>query len=43
LHRHTYAEYAALETVSTEKHEFLDGRIYAMAGDSEEHSALAGG
>jgi Uma2 family endonuclease len=41
LHRYTYAEYAALETVSPEKHEFLDGEIYAMAGGSEEHSALA--
>src|SRR5438128_2426122 len=26
---------------STSKHEFLDGEIYAMAGGSEEHSALA--
>jgi Uma2 family endonuclease len=31
----------ALETVSTGKHEFLDGEIYAMACGSEEHSALA--
>jgi Uma2 family endonuclease len=41
LHRHTYAEYAALEMVSEEKHEFLDGEIYAMAGGSAEHAALA--
>jgi Uma2 family endonuclease len=27
--------------VSSSKHEFLDGEIYAMAGGSEEHSALA--
>ncbi len=41
LHRYTYAEYAALEQSSPTKHEFLDGEIYAMAGGSEEHSALA--
>ena len=41
LHRYTYADYVALEMVSAEKHEFLDGEIYAMAGRSEEHSALA--
>jgi len=40
-HRYTYAEYVALEMISAEKHEFLDGEIYAMAGGSEEHSALA--
>lgn len=41
LHRYTYADYVALELDSTSKHEFLDGEIYAMAGGSEEHSALA--
>ncbi len=41
LHRYTYAEYVALERESPTKHEFLDGEIYAMAGGSEEHSALA--
>lgn len=41
LHRYTYADYVALEEESTTKHEFLDGEIYAMAGGSEEHSALA--
>jgi Uma2 family endonuclease len=41
LHRYTYADYVALEMISTGKHEFLDGEIYAMAGRSEEHSALA--
>jgi Uma2 family endonuclease len=40
-HRYTYADYVALEMISAEKHEFLDGEIYAMAGGSEEHSALA--
>lgn len=41
LHRYTYADYVALESDSPTKHEFLDGEIYAMAGGSEEHSALA--
>jgi Uma2 family endonuclease len=41
LHRYTYADYVALEMESPTKHEFLDGEIYAMAGGSEEHSALA--
>jgi Uma2 family endonuclease len=40
-HRYTYADYVALELGSPTKHEFLDGEIYAMAGGSEEHSALA--
>jgi Uma2 family endonuclease len=40
-HRYTYADYVALEMISADKHEFLDGEIYAMAGGSEEHSALA--
>jgi Uma2 family endonuclease len=40
LHRYTYADYVALEQTSTTKHEFLGGEIYAMAGGSEEHSAL---
>ena len=41
LHRYTYAEYVALEASSPTKHEFFDGEIYAMAGGSEDHSALA--
>jgi Uma2 family endonuclease len=41
LHRYTYADYVALERQSPTKHEYLDGEIYAMAGGSEEHSALA--
>jgi Uma2 family endonuclease len=40
-HRYTYADYVALELDSPTKHEFLGGEIYAMAGGSEEHSALA--
>jgi Uma2 family endonuclease len=41
LHRYTYADYVGLELTSPTKHEFLDGEIYAMAGGSEDHSALA--
>jgi Uma2 family endonuclease len=41
LHRYVYADYVALERTSPTKHEFLNGEIYAMAGGSEEHSALA--
>lgn len=40
-HRYTYQDYVALERDSSTKHEFLNGEIYAMAGGSEEHSALA--
>ncbi|WP_437683244.1 Uma2 family endonuclease [Sorangium sp. So ce131] len=38
---HTYAEYLALEASSNVKHEYLDGQIYAMAGGTPEHAALA--
>ena len=41
LHRYTYADYVALEESSPTKHEYFQGEIYAMAGGSEEHSALA--
>ncbi|HEX3764286.1 MAG TPA: Uma2 family endonuclease [Kofleriaceae bacterium] len=40
-HRYTYAQYVALERESPTKHEFFDGEIYAMAGGSEDPSALA--
>jgi len=38
---HTYAEYLALEDGSSVRHEYLDGEIYAMAGGSPDHAALA--
>jgi Uma2 family endonuclease len=38
---YTYAEYAALEDESAIRHEYLDGEIYAMAGGSLDHAALA--
>lgn len=40
--RHTFAEYLEIEAVSREvKHEYVGGEIFAMAGGSVEHSALA--
>ena len=41
LHRYTYAQYVAVEEESSTKHEFFDGEIYAMAGGTEDHSAIA--
>ena len=43
LHKlnYTYAEYLGFEASSNVKHEFLDGQIYAMAGGTPEHAALA--
>jgi len=40
-HEYTYADYLALEQASNVKHEFLDGEIYAMAGGTPTHAALA--
>lgn len=37
----TYAEYLAFEEASAEKHELLNGAVFAMAGGTPEHSALA--
>lgn len=39
--RYTYTEYIAFERSSNVKHEFLGGQIYAMAGGTPEHAALA--
>lgn len=41
LHRHSYADYLALEESSNTKHEFLNGEIYGMAGGTPEHAALS--
>jgi Uma2 family endonuclease len=41
LHRYTFQEYLALESSSTVRHEFLAGEIYAMAGGTPQHAALA--
>jgi Uma2 family endonuclease len=37
----TYAEYIARERTSAEKHEFLRGDVWAMAGGTPEHGRLA--
>jgi Uma2 family endonuclease len=39
---YTYAEYLSLEEESSTRHEYLDGEIYAMAGGTPDHTALAG-
>jgi len=38
---HTLAEYLALEEESQVRHEFFAGEIYAMAGGTPDHAALA--
>ena len=38
---YTYQQYVALEEESAIRHEYLDGEIYAMAGGSPDHAALA--
>ncbi len=37
----TYEAYIALERASATKHEYVNGRVYAMAGGSPEHARLA--
>ena len=37
----SYAEYLAAEAVSDVRHEFLGGEVWAMAGGTPEHAALA--
>jgi Uma2 family endonuclease len=39
--RFSFSEYLAFEASSNVKHEYLDGQIYAMAGGTPEHAALA--
>ncbi len=38
----SFLEYVQLEADSGTKHEFLRGQVYAMAGGTPEHAALAG-
>ena len=40
-HHITYADYALGEETSEVKHEWLDGKVFAMAGGIPEHAALA--
>ena len=37
---YTVEDYLALERASEERHEYLDGRLYAMAGESPEHGTI---
>lgn len=37
----SYAEYLAFERAAETKHEYVNGRVYAMAGGSTEHARLA--
>jgi Uma2 family endonuclease len=37
----SYADYLAAEELSSVRHEFLRGTVYAMAGGTPEHAALA--
>ena len=41
LHHYSFKDYLAVEEMSTVRHEFLDGEIYAMAGGAILHAALA--
>jgi Uma2 family endonuclease len=38
---HSYAEYLRVEEMGELRHEFFDGEIYALAGGTPEHGALA--
>jgi Uma2 family endonuclease len=40
--RTSYAEYLAIEEATGQKHEWLDGQVYAMAGGTPTHSGLSG-
>jgi Uma2 family endonuclease len=39
---HSFDEYVELEAISAVKHEFRDGEVWAIAGGSPEHAAVAG-
>jgi Uma2 family endonuclease len=40
-HRYTFTDYLEIEEVARVRHEFYDGEIYAMAGGTPEHAAIA--
>jgi Uma2 family endonuclease len=40
-HRYTFQEYLAIEEIARVRHEFYAGDIYAMAGGTPEHAAMA--
>jgi len=39
--RFSFEDYVALEEIASVKHEFLDGHVWAMAGGTPEHGAIA--
>lgn len=39
--RYTFRQYVDLEQLSPVKHEFLDGQVWAMAGGTPDHAAVA--
>jgi Uma2 family endonuclease len=41
LHRYSFQDYLGVEQISTVRHEFLNGEIYAMAGGSILHAGLS--
>ena len=40
-HSYSFQEYLEIEEGSPVRHEFYQGEIYAMAGDTPEHAAMA--
>jgi Uma2 family endonuclease len=40
-HHYSFAEYLELEAIAQVRHEFFAGEIYAMAGGTPEHAAMA--
>jgi Uma2 family endonuclease len=40
--RYTWEEFEALENESGERHEFVDGLVYAMAGGTDNHNRISG-
>jgi Uma2 family endonuclease len=38
---HTEKQYLAVERAAKERHEYLDGEIYLMAGEREEHGIIS--
>lgn len=41
FHHYSFQDYLAVEEISSVRHEFLDGEIYAMAGGTISHAALS--
>ncbi len=41
IQKHTVAEYLKLERAADERHEYLDGEIFEMAGESDAHGIIS--